>query len=245
MTTGYSRTPKLLKGAIIQFDSPLLLPVPNIIVFQYNPETMSRSLSPWAPPSDEKIKDVPKIEDNLAQPYPPVETFSVSLELDAADDLENPIKHPVTVVSGVADRIAALELLLYPPVENTLVPTVDGTLVAPGTNLSAAQSVTWVKALRPRVPIILFFFGPGRIVPVRITTYSIDEQAYSPILYPLRAKVSLGLKVLDPSSLTDDGSAAYDLAIGCYDYTFGHKRVLATAREVGNAVDGILSMLPF
>ena len=245
MTTGYSRTPKLLKGAIIQFNSPLLMPIPNIIVFQYNPETMSRTLSPWAPPGNEKVKDDPKVEDDLAQPYAPVETFNLSLELDAADDLEDPVKHPVTVVSGVADRIAALEMLLYPAVDDALVPTVNATLVAPGTSLSPSQSVTWVMAQRLRVPIILFFFGPGRIVPVRITTFSVDEQAYSPILYPLRAKISLGLKVLDPSSLVDDGSAAYDLAIGCYEYTFAQKRGLATAREVGNAVDGILSMLPF
>ncbi|HTN72617.1 MAG TPA: hypothetical protein VMO00_16170, partial [Methylomirabilota bacterium] len=121
MATGYSRSPKLLKGAIIQFSAPLFTPVPNIIVFQYNPETMTRSLSPWAPPTNEQVKNDPKVEDNRAQPYDPTETFNLTLELDAADDLENPLLHPVAFVSGVADRIAALEMLLYPTVTDVLV----------------------------------------------------------------------------------------------------------------------------
>lgn len=122
MDTGYSRSPKLLKGAIIQFSAPLLIPIPNIIIFQYNPETITRSMSPWAPPElDEKgnVKD-PKIAAKLSQPYDPQETFSVALELDAADALEHPDTHPVAVLTGVADRIAALEMLMYPPQDSAL-----------------------------------------------------------------------------------------------------------------------------
>jgi hypothetical protein len=245
MTTGYSRSPKLLKGAIIQFSAPLFVPIPNIVVFQYNPESMTRSLTPWAPPTNEQTKNDPKVEDNLAQPYDPVETFNVTLELDAADDLENALAHPVTVVSGIADRIAALETLLYPSVSSLPAGSISVSLNVGAGGLSASASVATVKAERLQVPIILFFFGPGRIVPVRITTFSVDEQAYSPLLYPLRAKVSLGLKVLDPTSLTDDGSAAYKIAVGCYKYTQTQKKALATIRIAENAVDGIMSLLPF
>lgn len=244
MPNGYSRSPKLVNGAIIQFSSPLFVPVPNIIPFQYNPETMSRSLSPWAPPTKEDVKNDPKVEDNLAQPYAPIESFTLALELDAVDDLENAAAHPSTVVSGIADRIAALEMLLYPAVDDVLLNTASNTIV-PANSPTAAQSPSVVQAKRYQVPIILFFFGPGRIVPVRITTFSVDEQAYSPLLYPLRAKVSLGLKVLDASSLTDDGSAVYKLAIGCYNYTLQQKRALATANLAENAIDGVTSMLPF
>jgi len=91
---------------------------------------------------------------------------------------------------------------------------------------------------------VLFFFGPGRILPVRISTFTVDEQAYLPILYPLRAKVTLGLKVLDPASLIDDKSLAYKIAVGCYKYTLAQKKALATARNAENAIDGIISMLP-
>src|ERR1700676_33009 len=98
MTSGYSRSPKLIKGALIQFSAPLLIPIPNIIVFQYNPETMNRTLTPWAPPAkDEHGKVDPKIEATLAQPYDPQETFNLALELDAADALEEPSSHPVAV----------------------------------------------------------------------------------------------------------------------------------------------------
>ena len=54
--TGYSRNPKLLKGALIsQFSAPMLVPIPNIIVFQFNPESMTRTVAAWAPPDKTKI----------------------------------------------------------------------------------------------------------------------------------------------------------------------------------------------
>src|SRR5215469_16084140 len=122
--SGYSRSPKLLKGALIQFSAPLLIPIPNIIIFQYNPETMSRSLTPWAPPSEESVakaqKEVPNFLNLMAQPFDPHESFSLTLELDAADALEEPLSHPVAVIAGVADRIAAMEMLLYPPEKSAL-----------------------------------------------------------------------------------------------------------------------------
>jgi hypothetical protein len=244
MVTGYSRSPRLVKGAIIQFASPLLMPKPNTIIFQYNPETMTRSLTPWVPPSDEQIKNDKKIENNLAQPYDPEETFNITLELDAADDLETPFLHPVAVATGVADRIAALEMLMYPAPVDTLSGPTSGTLTPAPQNPAAAGAGTVTPAQRQTIPLILFYFGPGRTVPVRITTFSIDEQAYSPSLYPLRAKVTLGLKVLDPVALVDDGSAAFRLAKACYQDNRNKKLDLAKIRNQENTVDQITALLP-
>src|SRR5689334_20427021 len=101
MQSGYSRTPKLIKGALIQFSAPLLIPIPNLIIFQYNPESMSRALTPWAPPApkdDSSKAPDQKQEDPRAQPYDPAETFSLTLDLDAADALEEPSGHPVAVI---------------------------------------------------------------------------------------------------------------------------------------------------
>jgi hypothetical protein len=252
MPTGYSRSPKLLKGAIIQFSAPLFVPIPNIIIFQYNPETMSRSLTPWAPPPggknltpEEEDKVNKKIAEELSQPYDPDETFSLALELDAADALEQPASHPVAVISGVADRIAALEMLMYPPDSSTLGGLLGGTLSvsASGIGLTTTGSAQLIKDHK-KVPIVLFFWGPGRIVPVRITSFSVDEQAYSPTLYPLRAKVTVGLKVLDPAVLTDDGTAVYKIAKFCYKFTRAQKEALALA-NVANSVESIMGMLPF
>src|SRR6267154_5882545 len=130
MPTGYSQSPKLLKGALIQFSAPMLVPIPNIIIFQYNPETMTRTLAPWLPPVRETTSSYDTQGDafvfekaalskeqlnHLRQPYDPDESFSLTLELDAADALEHPLLHPVAVIAGVADRIAAIEMLCYPP----------------------------------------------------------------------------------------------------------------------------------
>lgn len=246
MPSDFPRSPKLLKGALIQFSAPMLVPVPNIIVFQYNPETMTRTISPWGPSTKDgqgASKD-PKEENHLAQPFDPSESFNLSLELDAADALEEPATHPVAVVSGVADRIAAMEMLLYPPGESVL----GGLLgVSVGGSLSGGISGGGSGEPVPvkTVPVVLFFWGPGRIVPVRVTTFSVDEQAFSPTLYPIRAKVTLGLQVLDARAFDNqEQTAVVKIAKACYTYTRAQKEALAMA-NIANTVESIMGMLPF
>jgi hypothetical protein len=266
MTAGVSSW--LLKGALIYFGAPMLIPVPNIIVFQYNPETMTRSLTPWQPPAkrvvaeyDEKgnlrneseLKAYNETLAKLSQPYDPTETFSLTLELDATDALEQPEAHPVAVLSGVADRLAAIEMLLYPPGD----PLVGGLLgsvsasvsfSAGGLSIGGGADASAEQLERRDAPIVLFFWGPGRIVPVRITTMSIEEQQFSPLLYPTRAKVTLGVRVLDLDDLvqvTGDPAtdATADLARACYKFTIAQKKVLATANLL-NSAESIVGMLP-
>ncbi len=137
----------------------------------------------------------------------PQETFSLTLELDAADALEHPDAHPVAALAGVADRIAAIEMLCYPPGQSALggLLNVSVSVSVGSSGLSASIGAGAKADVLPRnaVPIILFFWGPGRIVPVRITTFSVEEQQYSPLLYPIRAKATLGLKVLDENQLVN------------------------------------------
>jgi hypothetical protein len=248
MTTGYSRTPKLLKGALIQFSAPLLVPIPNLIVFQYNPESLARSLSPWAPPSKEDREHPDeKLLNQLKQPYDPQETLSLQLELDATDALEKPGSHPVAVLAGVADRIAAIEMLLYPPKQSALSAllnvSIDVSIGSGGISVKASKHVDTIPPLS--VPVVLFFWGPGRIVPVRITSMTVDEQAFLPTLYPMRAKVTIGLKILDKSAFdAGDTSAPVKIAKACYDFTRAQKELLALA-NVANSVESILGMMPF
>lgn len=269
-TTGYSRTPKLLKGALIYFGAPLLIPIPNIIVFQYNPESMARSLTPWQPltavkPEYDKA-DPSKMTNEaeykgylskvagLAQPYDPQETFSLALELDATDALEHPESHSVAMLTGVADRIAAIEMLMYPPGDSllggglTAVASASVSVSANGVTGSASFGGAINTLERRDVPVVLFFWGPGRIVPVRITSLSIEEQQFSPILYPIRAKATIGLRVLDLDDLvTMEGNpasgAAVEIAKGCYKWTRGQKEALALA-NLANSVESIVGMLP-
>jgi hypothetical protein len=250
MANGYTRSPKLLKGALIQFSAPLLIPIPNIIIFQYNPETLSRTLSPWAPPEkDEQGKYDPKVIATLAQPYDPQESFNLNLELDATDALEEPKSHPVAFISGVADRIAAIEMLMYPPEDSALGGllnvSVSVSIGGGGFSASATKGRTVTVAKRKSVPVVLFFWGPGRIVPVRITSCTVDEQAFSPILYPTRAKVTLGMKILDAAAFDNQKqTAAVKIAKACYKITRAQKEALALA-NIANSVESIMGILPF
>ena len=108
MSTGYSRSPKLLKGALVEFSERFIGPIPNVIIFQYNPETMTRQVVPWKPrekvtyeDADAANKAAAEFLNELAQPFDPQETFSLTLELDAADALEEPSTHPVATIAGV------------------------------------------------------------------------------------------------------------------------------------------------
>jgi hypothetical protein len=261
---GQPNGPLLLKGALIYFGAPMLVPLPNIIVFQYNPETLTRTLTPWIPPTKriseeykdgqvsnaQEVKAYQATQTSLSQPYDPAETFSLVLEMDATDALETPEFHPVAVLAGVADRLAAVEMLLYPPGGSLLGSLLGSVSVSVGTDgFSAGGGADIEPALERRdAPIVLFFWGPGRIVPVRIKTLSIDEQAFSPTLYPIRAKATIGVQVLTEDDLvevTGDPAtgATAELAIACYKFTRGQKEVLATA-NLANAVESIVGMLP-
>jgi hypothetical protein len=247
MTDGYSRSPRLLKGALVEFSSRFIGPIPNIIIFQYNPEKLSRSLKPWQPPSseseggDESEEQPPQVSGiSLAQPFDPNETFTLSLELDATDALEVPESHPVAVISGIADRIAAMEMLLYPDREGGGLGELVGAI---GDALGGAGGDE--EEPRYSVPIVLFVWGPGRILPVRLTSFSVDEEAFSTTLYPIRAKVSIGLRVVSPAELASHpDSIARDLAAFAYKFTTGQKETLAMANTANN-VESILGLLPF
>lgn len=244
MTNGFSRSPKLLKGALIEFSERILGPIPNIIVFQYNPETMTRSLEVWQPPS---ASGQSPDSSSTAQPQDPPETFTLDLLLDATDALEEPGSHPVAVISGVADRISAMEMLLYPQEESLLgglLGSVTGSLNVGGGGISLGGSAGAAPVPRGTVPVVLFAWGVGRIVPVRLTSFSVEEQAYSPTLYPIRAKVSIGLKVLTKKDFCNADKLSEKMAVFAYEYTRKQKQVLAAA-NVANSVESILGMLPF
>src|SRR5262249_6549880 len=127
---------------------------------------------------------------------PPVETLKLEAEIDATDNLE--VNDARTVSSGIFPQLAALETLLYPPLT---------TLVS---NHALASSGV-LEILPMESPLTLFVWSASRIVPVRITEFSITEEAFDTTLNPLRAKVSLGMRVLSVSDLGFDhrGSSVY------------------------------------
>jgi len=191
--SGFSGSPRVLRAGLVLLDPDSFAVLPNgIIVMQYNPETLSRTL---------KIKGATEGGDRteaLRLTGPPKETIKLDAELDATDQLENPQQNQITVRYGIAPQLAALETLVYPT---------SATLQ--NTYALSRQGVLEIMPLM--APMSLFVWGPTRIVPVRLTDFSITEEAFDPALNPLRAKVSLGMEVLSIDDLffADKGGSLY------------------------------------
>jgi len=183
MTT-FPNSPRVLKGALVGV-SPNN-PVPSVIIFQYNPDTLTRSIKPRAPGGDGTRSEA------LRLTGPPEETIKVDVEIDAVDQLEK--SDGIAASLGVYPQLSALEMLAYPPSATVIANT---ELLAKGV----------IEIVPPDAPLTLFIWGAKRILPVRITDFSITEEAYDQALNPIRAKVGLGLRVLSYNdlSITDPG----------------------------------------
>jgi hypothetical protein len=169
--------PLLRKGALLTFDPATGLPL-GTIRLQYNPDTLTRSLKP------QPVGEEPDRSEILRLKGPPIETLKVEVEIDATDQLATNPPDPVAVSLGIAPQLALLELLVYPS---------SGTLIAN----EALSLVGTVEILPMQSALTVFAWGAQRITPVRITDLEITEEAFDPRLNPIRAKVSLGLRVLN------------------------------------------------
>ena len=181
--SSFPGSPRLLKGGIALLD-PQSGRVLRVIPLQYNPDTVTRSL---------QIKGVgaesgDRIE-ALRLKGPPVETIKMEAEIDATDQLE--VADSQTTRMGLHPLLAALEIIVYPS---------SATLQA---NNAAASSGT-LEIVAAEAALTVFVFGPKRIAPVRITEFSITEEAFDTALNPIRAKVSLGMRVLSIDDLGFD-----------------------------------------
>jgi hypothetical protein len=183
--------PRLIRGGLVLVD-PDSGRVLRVVAMQYNPDTLTRTLQPQA------IADPQDRSQALRLKGAPVETIKVDAELDASDQLELPDQNQDAVQYGLAPQLAALETLLYPS---------SGQLIA-NNQLQAAGTleITPVQA-----PLTLFVWSSQRVVPVRVTDMSITEDAFDPQLNPVRAKVSLSMRVLtvDDLGFEHKGGALY------------------------------------
>jgi hypothetical protein len=181
MTT-FPNSPRLVKGGIVLID-PDTAAVRRIIVLQYNPDTLSRTLQPQA------VKESGDRSEAMRLTGPPVETIKLDAEIDATDQLEFPEQNSAAVEFGIQPQLAALEIMVYPASSQLL-----------ANNSMAQAGMLEILPMMSALP--LFIWSKSRIVPVRITDLSVTEEAFDPALNPIRAKVSLGMRVL---SVTDLG----------------------------------------
>lgn len=170
-------SPRVVRAGLVTVDADTGA-VGRIIPFQYNPDTLSRTLAAKAVGSDGGERS-----EALRLAGPAVETIKLEAEFDGAPALagEEGAQSP-------GPWLAALEGLINPSVVSL---RATASLAAAGT-----LEIAPVEA-----PLLLFVWGAERIMPVRIAEFAISEDAFTPTLEPVRAKASLTLRVLNVADL--------------------------------------------
>ncbi|MCX9190002.1 hypothetical protein C3Y87_00930 [Carbonactinospora thermoautotrophica] len=174
--TRYTDLPKPIRSGLVVLD-PVRGTPQRVIVMQFNPDTLERSLAPQAAGAEQGDRT-----EALRVKGPAVETWKFTAEIDATDQLEIPAPH------GIHPQLAALETLLHPPSARI---RRNQALAATGT-----LEITPVEN-----PLTLWVWGAGRVLPVRLTELAITEEAFDADLNPIRATVGVGLRVLSVSDL--------------------------------------------
>jgi len=178
MASGFS--PRIVKGGIVLVDAKSGKSIATISL-QYNPDSLSRSYEPKF--FGEGIQG-----EAFRFKGPAAETLTIEAEIDAADQLEHPDDNTDVVEHGVQPQLAALEALINPGSEQLIQ---NNRLADAGTlEIAPMQS-----------PMALFIWSKNRVVPVRVTTFSITEEAFDINLNPIRAKVNLSMRVLSIDEL--------------------------------------------
>jgi hypothetical protein len=177
--------PRLLKGGLVLLD-PTSGAVRRVIALQYNPDTLSRTLQVQAIGAEGGDRS-----QALRIKGPPTETIKVDVEIDATDQLELPAQNRTTVELGIFPQLAVLETIIYPASTDLI-----------ANNILASLGTLEIAPME--APLTLFVWSKTRIVPVRLTEFSVTEEAFDPALNPIRAKVSLGMRVLSVNDLGFD-----------------------------------------
>jgi hypothetical protein len=238
-----------IKGALVEFVQTFLVPLPNVIVFQFNPETMTHT---WTQPAPDSAARQGEQSNPLAVKGVPGESFSFNLAMDAGDVIASgsAAVADIAAASGVYTRLAALELLQYPVPSptggllGTVSASIGASVSAGGISIGGSAGAKSQTVPKMQLPTVLFVWGAGRILPVRVTSLTITEKLYDAVLNPTHAEAQLGLQVLTPDELNAVTGPLADIAKVAYTYSQGLRQALAVA-NLANATDSVLGLLPF
>jgi hypothetical protein len=198
-----------LRGVLVEYGANILGPIPNIVIFQFNPEQMTRTIR--IPPDPVKASARPQTETHSTE-APPLETFEISAHFSAADDLgAGGAVSAIPRLFGVGPQIAALEKMVYP--QSQPGGLIGAAIDAIGSALSSSKPAASQPVPPEIVPRILFIWGTSRVLPVKITSMSITEQKYDVLLNPVQAEVKIGMKVSSQAPADDV------VGRGAYKYT--------------------------
>jgi len=226
---------KFLRGALVMMTKTFGTTMPNVIIFQYNPETLTHG---WSPAETDYTQGM----NPLAVRGLPTETFSFTLVMDASDQIA--ALKPLAIASGIYTRLAALEMLLFPISGDDQTASLTATAgaspdIGDKGNASEEQVVP-----AGELPIVLFVWGASRVLPVRVQSLSVNETLYDPLLNPTHAEASITLQVLTKQDLANASGPLAELARGAYDYTHGQRQTFAV-ENLANAQEATIGVIPF
>lgn len=226
----------LLKGVLIEYASDFLGPLPNVVIFQFNPDTVTRTIEIPARPTGSTTGETTQSGE------PPLEKIDITAEFSAADQLGN--DNVLAIAAGVGPQLAALEQMVHPSgiISGLLGEAID----AIGDLIGGGDSDETQPVPRETYPRLLFIWGLTRVLPVIVTSMSITETKFDRLLNPVEAKVTLGLTVTTP-----DADANDRVAEGALTYSTIAKEALAmanlanTASEIATLAGDVIEEIAF
>lgn len=219
----------LLRGALIEYGTSLIGPIPNIVIFQFNPESLSRTLQIPTRPTGATQRETTQAGEKTFEQIAFKAHFSAVNMLDENKALAK--------LFGIGPQLAALEKMALPSskIAGLIGAAIDaiGDALGGGGDDAPAQPIP-----REKYPRVLFIWGLTRVLPVTIDSMSISELEYDAILNPLRAEVDITLSVINVDDCSDDV-----LAKGALEYSTIAKEAQAIA-NLANTAEQIVDLIP-
>ena len=217
----------LLRGALIEYGSDFMGPIPNVVIFQFNPETLTRTVQIPSRPTSGTQRETTQAGE------PSIEKITLKASFSAADEFgDNKV---LARLFGVGTRLAALEKMVYP--SNDLLAAIGAALGLGSNPLGGSDPRQPIP--REKYPRILFIWGVYRVLPVILESMSITEQQYDFLLNPVQAEVSITLAVNANDKCSDD-----EVAKGAMLYSNMAKDAQAMA-NLANTASQIIELIPF
>ena len=221
----------LLRGALVEYGMDLIGPIPNVVIFQFNPEALTRNFVLPQPPSGANDREQSQAGDAV------IEKISLTAHFSALDALgEDKV---LAKAFGLGPQLAALEKLVVPPPEDggLLGKALDAVGDALGLGGGGDDAPTQ-PIPRQAFPRTLFIWGLTRVQPVKISSMRISEVEYDNLLNPIRAEAELEISVLPIDPCSDDV-----LAKGAAQFTQLAKDLQAVA-NLANTAEQIVDLIP-
>ena len=218
MPSDFVGRPRFLKGALVVYESQDAGgPPPKVLGFQYNPESVKRTLERRAVEAKGGGGGTPNKEDLLRAQGPPNETIVMTVTINASEQLEEPDSNRTAVESGIYPILSMLEMILYP--SSAKVEEVKSLSTQGEVQISPAD-----------LPLVLLVWGESRVVPVLITGFTINESGFDVKLNPIAATVELSMKVLTYLELKS-GSVGRDAFLAYQQHKEQHASALQPDRN--------------